>query len=178
MIGIVYREILGASVEKLIKNLKFRKNLSKQNNVSLFQIKKEKLNTMYAIDQYDWLQKYFYEDFWENEGKKSIDFAFENFGELKSFLDNKNINLYIVVYPWPFDLKDSNIRKKYLDYLNLKFSENNFNNLIIYDEFLKGDVDQNIFKYYLPKDVHFNREGNLILQEKIYKTLLKDSLIK
>ncbi|OUV60240.1 MAG: hypothetical protein CBC88_02995 [Candidatus Pelagibacter sp. TMED128] len=177
MIGIVYRRILGDSVEKLLKNLKFRRDLSKQNSNSFFQIEKEKINAMYAIDQYDWLQKYFYEDLWETEGKRSIDFAFETFKELKFFLDKRNIKLYVLVYPWPFDLKDNIVRKKYLDYLNLKFSENNLNNLIIYDEFLKGDIDQNIFKYYLPKDVHFNREGNLILKNKIYKTLLKDSII-
>ena len=45
-------------------------------------------------------------------------------------------------------------RKKYLDYLDFKFSESNISNLIIYDEFLNGDIDQNIFSYYLPKDVH------------------------
>ena len=178
MIGIVYREILGASVEKLIKNFKFRKNLSKQSNISFFEVKKDALNAMYAIDQYDWLQKYFYKDLWENEGKKSVNFAFESFNELNSYLKDKNINLYIVVYPWPFELKDSDVREKYLNYLNLKFSENNLNNLFVYDEFLKGDSNQNIFKYYLPKDVHFNREGNIILKEKIYDILLKDKLIK
>ena len=178
MIGIVYREILGASVEKLMKNLKFRKNLSKQNNISFFEVKKDALNAMYAIDQYDWLQKYFYEDLWENEGKKSINFTFESFNELNSYLKDKNINLYIVVYPWPFELKDSDVREKYLKYLNLKFSENSLNNLFVYDEFLKGDTNQNIFKYYLPKDVHFNKEGNIILKEKIYDILLKDKLIK
>ena len=41
---------------------------------------------MYAIDQYDWLQKYFYKDLWENEGKKSVNFAFESFNELNSYL--------------------------------------------------------------------------------------------
>ncbi len=178
MIGIVYREILGASVEKLIKNFKFRKKLSKQNNISFFEVKKEALNAMYAIDQYDWLQKYFYKDLWENEGKKSINFAFESFNELNSFLNSKNIDLYIVVYPWPFELKDSDVRNKYLDYLNLKFSQNSLNNLAVYDEFLKGDINQNILKYYLPKDVHFNREGNIILKEMIYDTLFKDKLIK
>ena len=62
-----------------MKNLKFRRDLSKQNSNSFFQVEKEKINAMYAIDQYDWLQKYFYEDLWETEGKRSIDFAFETF---------------------------------------------------------------------------------------------------
>ena len=36
-------------------------------------------------------------------------FAFESFNELNSYLKDKNINLYIVVYPWPFELKDSDV---------------------------------------------------------------------
>ena len=178
MIGIFYREILGASIEQLIQNIKFRKILADKYNLNFFEIGKEELNTMYATHQYNWLQKYFYNPLWEKEGKKSIDFAFENFIELKSFLNERNIDLYIVIYPWPFDLLDDDIRKKYLNYLNKKFSENNLNNLIVYDEFLKEDVSQSIFKYYLPKDVHFNRKGNFILSEKIFYTLSKNNLVE
>ena len=176
MIGIFYRDVLGASIEKLIQNIKFRKILADKYNLNFLEISKEKMNTMYATHQYEWLQKYFYNPLWEQEGKKSIDFAFESFIELKSFLNERNIELYIVIYPWPFDLLDDGIRKKYLDYLNKKFLENDFKNLIVYDEFLKEDVSQSIFKYYLPKDVHFNRQGNLILSKKIFNTLSKNNL--
>jgi hypothetical protein len=177
MIGIFYRDVLGASIEKLIQNIKFRKILADKYNLNFLEISKEKMNTMYATHQYEWLQKYFYNPLWEQEGKKSIDFAFESFIELKSFLNERNIELYIVIYPWPFDLLDDGIRKKYLNYLNKKFLENDFNNLIVYDEFLKEDVSQSIFKYYLPKDVHFNRQGNLILSKKIFNTLSKNNLV-
>ena len=177
MIGIFYRDVLGASIEKLIQNIKFRKILADKYNLNFLEISKEKMNTMYATHQYEWLQKYFYNPLWEQEGKKSIDFAFESFVELKSFLNERNIELYIVIYPWPFDLLDDGIRKKYLNYLNKKFLENDLNNLIVYDEFLKEDVSQSIFKYYLPKDVHFNRQGNLILSKKIFNTLSKNNLV-
>ena len=177
MIGIFYRDVLGAGIEKLIQNIKFRKILADKYNLNFLEISKEKMNTMYATHQYEWLQKYFYNPLWEQEGKKSIDFAFESFIELKSFLNERNIELYIVIYPWPFDLLDDGIRKKYLDYLNKKFLENDFKNLIVYDEFLKEDVSQSIFKYYQPKDVHFNRQGNLILSEKIFNTLSKNNLV-
>jgi hypothetical protein len=177
MIGIFYRDVLGASIEKLIQNIKFRKILADKYNLNFLEISKEKMNTMYATHQYEWLQKYFYNPLWEKEGKKSIDFAFESFIELKSFLNERNIELYIVIYPWPFDLLDDGIRKKYLNYLNKKFLENDLNNIIVYDEFLKEDVSQSIFKYYQPKDVHFNRQGNLILSEKIFNTLSKNNLV-
>ena len=93
-------------------------------------------------------------------------------------MNERNIDLYIVIYPWPFDLLDDDIKKNYLNYLNKKFSENDLNNLIVYDEFLKEDVSQSIFKYYIPKDVHFNRQGNFILGEKFFYTLSKNNLVE
>ena len=40
MIGIVYREVIGAYLEKLIKDLKFRREIAKQNKIS-FQSKRK-----------------------------------------------------------------------------------------------------------------------------------------
>ena len=124
------------------------------------------------------MQKYFYDPLWKNDGEKSVDFAFENFNELKDFLNQKNINLYIVIYPWPFDLLDEKIREKYLNYVNKKLLENDLKNINVYDEFIKGNIAQNIYKYYIPKDVHFKKEGNLILSNKVYERLLQDHLIQ
>jgi hypothetical protein len=166
--GIFIREIIGSSFENLIRHIKFRVKSSNDDNISFFKVGKEKINSLYASD-FHRLQSFFYSPLWEKEGKKSIDFAFEDFIRLKSFLDKKNIKLYVVVYPWPFDLLDDKVRKKYLNYLDQKFKENNINNLIIYDEFLKDNVVNNIFKFYIPKDVHFNKKGNEILGDKIFE---------
>ena len=48
---------------------------------------------------------------------------------------------------------------------------------VIYEKFKQGNVVENIFKYYIPKDIHFNKEGNEILSDEIYKKLLKDNLL-
>lgn len=178
MIGIFFREVLGDFFEKLIQNIKFRIKLSGKSKLNLFSISKAEINTLYATHQYSWLQKYFYDPLWKNDGKKSVDFAFENFNELKDFLNQKNINLYIVIYPWPFDLLDEKIREKYLNYVNKKLLENDLKNINVYDEFIKGNIAQNIYKYYIPKDVHFKKEGNLILSNKVYERLLQDNLIQ
>ena len=63
--------------------------------------------------------------------------------------------------------------RKVFSYHNLdhKFKESNINNLIIYDEFLKDNIVNNIFKFYIPKDVHFNKKGNEILGNKIYEEI-------
>jgi len=178
MIGIFYREILGASLENFIQHIKFRIELSNGFNSNIFKLNKAQTNTLYSTHQYKWLQKYFYKPHWNDEGIKSINFAFDNFNELKIFLDEKNIKLYIVVYPWPFELLDQDVSKKYLRHVESKFSESKINNIFIYEEFNEGNIAENIFKYYIPKDIHFNKEGNLILSDKIYTRLLKDNFFK
>ena len=166
--GIFLREIIGSSFENLVRHIKFRLKFSRDENKSFFKVSKKEINALYASD-FHRLQNFFYAPLWENEGKKSIDFAFEDFIKLKSFLEKKNIKLHVVVYPWPFDLLDGKVRKKYLNYLNKKFKESNIDNLIIYDEFLKGNVVNNIFEFYIPRDVHFNKKGNEILSNKIFE---------
>jgi len=178
MIGIFYREVLGASLENFIQNMKFRIQLSNGFNSNIFKLNSAEINTLYSTHQYKWLQKYFYNPHWSNEGIKSINFAFENFNELKLFLDKKKIKLYVVTYPWPFELLDQYTSEKYLKYLKNKFLEKNISNILIYEKFKQGNIAENIFKYYIPKDIHFNNEGNEILSNEIYKRLLQDNLIK
>ena len=168
--GIFLREIVGTSVENLVRYISFRFKSSRDENINFFKISEEKINSLYASD-FHRLQSFFYPPLWDNEGKNSIDFAFEDFIKLQTFLNKKNIKLYVVVYPWPFDLLDVKIRTKYLKYLDKKFNESNIEKLIIYDDFLKGNVIKNISKFYIPKDVHFNKKGNQILSNNIYEKL-------
>jgi len=178
MIGIFYREILGGFIEKLIQNIKFKKELAKDLNLSFFSINKIQTNTLYSTHQYKWLDKYLFSPLWEENSLESIDFAFENFKDLKYFLKKRKIKLYVVIYPWPLELLDAKIKEKYLNYVKEKFAQNEIDNIIIYDEFNKGDPAQIIYKYYIPKDIHFNKEGNLVISHRIYKRLLKDNILK
>ena len=171
IIGIFVREIVGESIENLIRYTKFYLKAYNFYNVNFFNVTKSQINSMYASD-FQRLQSFFYEPKWENEGKKSIDFAFENFKNLELFLEKKGIKLIIVIYPWPFELLDVNVREKYLNYINIKFNESDINDLIIYDKFLEGKISDNISKFYIPKDVHFNKQGNKILSNEIFKEIL------
>jgi len=171
IIGIFAREIIGGSIENLIRYTKFYLKAYNFYNVNFFNVTKSQINSMYASD-FHRLQSFFYEPKWENEGKKSIDFAFENFKNLELFLKKKGIKMIIVIYPWPFELLDANVREKYLNYINIKFNESDINDLIIYDKFLEGKISDNISKFYIPKDVHFNKQGNKILGNEIFKEIL------
>ena len=178
MLGIFCREILGESIEKLAQNIKFRNKLSKDLNVNFFSINKKQTNTLYSIHQYKWLQKYLFSPLWEEKSLQSIEFAFENFNDLKVFLKKRKIKLYVVIYPWPLELLNTKIKKNYLSILKKKFEQNKINNIIIYEEFDGENVAELIYKHYIPKDIHFNKEGNLIISDRIYNRLFKDNLIK
>ena len=77
----------------------------------------------------------------------------------------------MVIYPWPFELLDNKVRNKYLNYINFKFNEEDIDSLVIYDKFVKGNKAENILKFYIPKDVHYNRLGNKVLGDEIFKKI-------
>ena len=168
--GIFLREIIGGSVENFLRYIKFYLKSQKVYNKKFYNINKAHINSLYASD-FHRLQSFFYYPKWEIEGKKSINFAFENFYNLKNFLTDRGIKLVVVIYPWPFELIDNKVRNKYLNYINLKFNEKNIDNLVIYDEFIKGNVAENILKFYLLKDVHYNKFGNKVLGDEIFKKI-------
>ena len=168
--GIFLREIIGGSVEDFLRYLKFYLKSQKVFDKQFYNINKAHINSLYASD-FHRLQSFFYKPKWENEGKKSINFAFENFYTLKKFLEKRGIKLVVVIYPWPFELLDNKVRNKYLSYINLKFNEKDIDNLIIYDKFIKGNVADNILKFYLPKDVHYNKFGNKVLSDELFKKI-------
>ena len=102
-------------------------------------------------------------ELWEKRGKKNIQFALDNIQELKIFLNKKNVNLIVVLYPWPFEIDDKEIREKYLEFIVPSLDEINVNKLVIYQDFLKGNIYENISENYLYNDIHFNKNGNKII---------------
>lgn len=168
--GIFLREIIGGTVESFLRYLKFYLKSQKVFDKKFYNINKAHINSLYASD-FHRLQSFFYEPKWENEGKKSVNFAFENFNTLKKFLNDKGIKLVVVIYPWPFELLDNKVRNKYLNYINFKFNEEDIDSLVIYDKFVKGNKAENILKFYIPKDVHYNRLGNKVLGDEIFKKI-------
>ncbi len=86
---------------------------------------------------------------------------------MKQFLSKKDINLTVVLYPWPFEIDNKQIRKKYLEFIIPLLNEINIKNIVIYEDFLKGNIYKNISKNYLYNDIHFNKNGNEIIANKL-----------
>ncbi len=172
--GIFLREVVVESAENFLRFLKFYIKSIKLYNSNFYTVSKAQINSLYASD-FHRLQSFLYDPKWETDSKKSINFAFENFMDLKEFLHKRGISMVVVLYPWPFELLDEQARNRYLHHLKSKFSEKDIDNLVIYDKFLEGDKAENILKFYIPKDVHFNKKGNEVLSDKIFKKVYKNN---
>ena len=129
---------------------------------------------MRSVNTKTYITNYFYGDLWQTKGKKSIDFSIDNLLILKNYLENKKIKFYVVLYPWPFELADHDVRKKYVNYILPKLEQNGINYVNAYSNFLNGDIYTNIFDNYIFNDVHFNKNGNMVLGEFVWKRIFKN----
>ena len=105
------------------------------------------------------------------KNKKNIEFSIENLSNLKNFLERRDIRLVVVLYPWSFEIDDSSIGKKYLEFIIPLLRKNNIKTLSVYDEFFKGNIYENIGKYYLYNDIHFNKNGNKIIANNLIQKI-------
>ena len=86
------------------RNLRDRYKLSKKLGKSFFKISSKQVKSFRSINTRSHIANYFHGNLWETKGKKSIDFSIENIVKLKNYLDNKNIELLVVLFPWPFEI--------------------------------------------------------------------------
>ena len=60
-----------------------------------------------------------------------------------------------------------------LSVITIFLPENDLDNIVIYDDFLKDNIYENIGKNYLYNDIHFNKNGNKIISQNLIKFLKK-----
>ena len=65
----------------------------------------------------------------------------------------------------------SKIREKYLDFTLHLLKANEIKNILIYEEFLSGNIYENIGKNFLYNDIHYNAEGNKIIANTLIQAL-------
>ena len=126
-----------------------------------------------SINNRPYIKNWFVGAGWENKAKKNIIFSIENLKILKDYLDKKNINLIVVLYPWSFEIEDEEVRDKYLDFIIPLLENNKIKTLSVYDEFLKENIYKTIGKNFIYNDVHFNGSGYKIIADRISTFLNK-----
>lgn len=156
-------KVITDKIENFFSGLKKRVLISKKLNKNFFEVNNLEIKAIKSVNSTQRITNWYKNELWEKRGKKNIQFALDNIQELKIFLNKKNVNLIVVLYPWPFEIDDKEIREKYLEFIVPSLDEINVNKLVIYQDFLKGNIYENISENYLYNDIHFNKNGNKII---------------
>ena len=156
------------------RNLRDRYKLSKKLGKSFFKITSKQVESFRSINTRNHITNYLHGNLWETKGKKSIDFSIKNIVKLKNYLDNENIELLVVIFPWPFEIVNKISRENYANYVTQKLIKNGINYISAYKYFLTGDIYSNISENYIYNDMHFNRKGNKLLSNIIWEEYLKN----
>ena len=176
-------KIITDKIENFFSSLKKRVLISRKLNKNFFEVNNLEIKAIKSINSTQRTTNWYKNELWETKGKKNIQFSLENIKDLKRFLDKKNINLIVVLYPWPFEIDNKEIREKYLKFIVPSLDNLDVDNIVIYEDFLKGNIYENIGRYYLYNDIHFNKNGNKIITNNLINYLnkwknLKTGIIK
>ncbi len=114
--GFFLKEI-GDILDMQRRNLRDRYKLSKKLKKSFFNISSNQVKAFRSINTRTFISNYFHGNLWEEKSKKSINFSIENLAELKNYLEEKNIEFWVLIYPWPFELVNKIQRENYVNYV-------------------------------------------------------------
>ena len=169
-----FLKIVGDIIDLERRNLRDRYKLSRKLGKSFFKISSKQVKAFRSINTKTHIANYFQGNLWETKSKQSIDFSIKNIVKIKNYLDNKNIELLVVLFPWPFEIANKVPRENYTNYIIEKLSGEEIKYISTYKYFLKGDIYSNISDIYIYNDVHFNRQGNEILSKIIWEEHIKN----
>lgn len=166
-------KLITDQVESFFSNLKKRSIVAKELNKNFFDISDLEIRSIKSINSTKRITNLYMGETWNKKTKDNIYFAINNMKKLKKFLNNYNIDLIVVLYPWPFEIHSKEIRERYLNFIVPLLEKNDLDNIAIYDDFLRDNIYENIGKNYLYNDIHFNKNGNKIISKNLIKFLMK-----
>ena len=158
------------NTEKLKNFIKFKYKSSIFFKKNIFLINKRdiELYKMINLDIGAWTQNI--DEFRYNikNVESGINRAEKNLQRLARLADKNNINITLVIYPWPNQIYfEYNFYKNYWKNFSLK---NNINFIDLYDDIIDHSkkAEENILENYILGDIHFNKNGNF----KIFNALI------
>ena len=164
-------KLITDQIENFLSNIEKRFFISKKLNKSFFAVSDFEIKAIKSINNKPHIRNWYLGEIWEEKTKRNIKFSIENLNKLKNFLEKKNIDLLVVLYPWSFEIDNEEIRKKYLEFIIPLLNENKINNLSVYEGFLKGNIYESIGKNYLYNDIHFNKNGNQVIVNELLRKI-------
>ena len=166
-------KLLTDTVESFFSNMSKRVSLAKKLNKSFFDVSDLEIKAIKSINNRPYIKNWFVGQIWENKAKKNIKFSIKNIRKLRDYLITKDINLVVVLYPWSFEIEDKDFRNRYLNFIVPLLEKENINTVIAYNHFLKGNIYENIGKYFIYNDIHYNKDGYKIIANNILDYIKK-----
>ncbi len=166
-VSLSFLKLFANFLDEFQRNLKYRFKLSKNYELNFFDFTKNQVIAFKSIGNRKFITNFYTsKNIWNKKTKGYIFNSFNHIKDIEIYLAENNIELEIFIYPWPFELMNSEVSKKYTNLIE-KISESK--NLIVhncYDYFYKEDdlaQLESIGRNYLFADVHYNSKGNEIL---------------
>ena len=108
------------------------------------------------------------------EYQTGVDNSLKYMKLLKLLCDKHNIKMYAAVYPWSTQLYFKDLESIQVKIWEKFSQENKIEFINLFPLFLSKndtneDINKKIKKYYIPFDVHFNKEGNKIIADYFLK---------
>lgn len=164
-------KLLTDLIENKLGNLKKRIVLSKKLNKNFFSITQNQIKSLKSINNRKFITNTFVGKQWNEKAIPSINFSIENINLLNNYLITKKIKLYVVLYPWSFELDNPSIANAYLEYLIPILQKNKINIINTYNSFTKNEIYELVGDIFIYNDIHYNKKGYKIIAENILKNL-------
>lgn len=113
---------------------------------------------------------------YETWGKEGLELAAQNMEKLTEFCKSKQINVTVVIYPWP-----NLIQRHDLNNIQVRFWEgfcrrNNVRLVNLFPAFITNKNPAEMINiYFIPGDVHWNEQGNRYMAGLIREILISDN---
>jgi hypothetical protein len=109
---------------------------------------------------------------YEKWGRRGLQLAGENMQQLSDLCKQNNIRMTVVIYPWPPVIEQQNLNDVQVGFWKTFCEKNSLPFIDLYPEFITGEEPAKIIqRLFIPGDVHWNKEGNRLVAEKILEKM-------
>lgn len=115
----------------------------------------------------DWTFDEYFDNRWTRLG---IDSAIENMNKLLQLCRSNHIDLFVVVYPWPGQIRRSEMDNRLIALWKSFCTDNKLTFINLFPDFIQNaglKPEEVCSKYYIPGDVHWNEEGHQVVAKNI-----------
>jgi len=112
---------------------------------------------------------------YEKWGRRGLQLANENMQQLTDLCRQNNIRMTIVIYPWPSVIEQRSLDDVQVGFWKTFCEKNNLKFIDLYPEFITNEEPVSVIqRLFIPGDVHWNKEGNKLVAEKINEHIIKE----